>query len=90
MKDLMNKIFLLANKEHAIKVTKVSVKLGALSHMSASHFKEHFDIAAQGTIAEAATLDIEELLDIHDPNAQAILLKSVDVAAPPAGRDNSR
>lgn len=77
--DLIKKIVQLANKEQAAKVTKVSVKLGALSHMSAEHFKEHFDIAAKGTIAENAELDAELAEDIHDPDAQAILLKSIDI-----------
>lgn len=80
MNNLMSKILLLAEKEHAAQVTKVSVKLGALSHMSPEHFKEHFDIAAKGTIAENATLDTEEDNDLNDPNAQSILLKSIDVA----------
>lgn len=81
MNNLMNKILLLAEKEHATKVTKVSVKLGALSHMSTEHFKEHFDISAKGTIAENAIIDAEEAYDINDPNAQTILLKSIDVAS---------
>ncbi len=80
MNNLMSKIFAIAEKERAVKVTKVSVKLGALSHMSPEHFKEHFDIAAKGTIAENAILDTEECRDIHDPQAQAILLKSIDVS----------
>ncbi len=82
MNHLMNKILMLAEKEKATQVTKVSVKLGALSHMSCEHFKEHFDIAAKGTIAENAQIDAEESNDIHDPDAQAVLLKSIDVASP--------
>lgn len=77
--DLIRKILKLAEKEQAVKVTKVSVKLGALSHMSASHFKEHYDIAAKGTIAEQAVIETEESEDIYDPNAQVVLLKSIDV-----------
>lgn len=80
MKNFMNKVLHVAGKEKAAKISKVSVWLGALSHMSPDHFKEHFDISAQGTIAEKASLDIEESHDIHDPNAQAIVLKSVDVS----------
>jgi len=80
MNNLMNKILTLAEKEHATKVTKVSVKLGALSHMSPEHFKEHFDISAKGTIAEDAIIEAEESTDMNDPNAQTILLKSIDVA----------
>lgn len=80
MNNLMNKILLLAEQECASQVTKVSVKLGALSHMSPEHFKEHFEIAAKGTIAEYAAIDAEEDTDVNDPNAQTILLKSIDVA----------
>lgn len=80
MNNLMSKILKLAEKEHATKVTKVSVKLGALSHMSPEHFKEHFDISAKGTIAEDAIIEAEESTDMNDPNAQTILLKSIDVA----------
>ena len=80
MNNLMEKILALAEKEHAAKVTRVSVKLGALSNMSSEHFKEHFDIAAKGTIAEDAAIDAEESSDMNDPERQAILLKSIDVA----------
>lgn len=76
---LINKILALADEQQATRVTKISVELGALSHMSASHFKEHFDMAAQGTIAENAEIDAEESQDIHDPNAQVVMLKSIDV-----------
>lgn len=77
---LVKKIVLLAEQENAARVTKVSVTLGALSHMSPSHFKEHFDIAAQGTIAEDAIIEAEESKDMNDPNAHLVLLKSIDVA----------
>lgn len=80
MNNLMNKILSLAEKEKAARVTKVSVKLGALSHMSPEHFKEHFNISAKGTIAENAVIDTEVADDMHDPHAQTILLKSIDVA----------
>jgi len=69
----------LAATGHGTKVTKVSVQLGALSHMSQEHFKEHFDISAKGTIAENAIIETEVSDDINDPNAQSILLKSIDV-----------
>jgi len=81
MDHLMNKILSLAKEEQTTKVTKISVKLGALSHMSAQHFKEHFDIAAKGTIAQDAEIEAEESQDIHDPNATRVVLKSIDVAS---------
>ena len=79
MNDLMRRVLELAAKEQARRVTRVSVWLGALSHMSASHFAEHFIDASRGTIAEGAELDAAESTDIHDPNAQAVLIRSIDV-----------
>jgi len=76
---LIKKIISLAEEKKASKVIKVSVKLGALSHMSAEHFKEHFDIAARGTIAEHAEIEAEESQDIYDPHAQVVILKSIDI-----------
>jgi hydrogenase nickel incorporation protein HypA/HybF len=80
MNDLMRKIEAVAREQNASKVLSVSVKLGALSHMSASHFREHFGLASQGTLAEGAELKIETLADTSDPHAQEILLESVDIA----------
>lgn len=79
MDDLMHKILQLAEVQKAAKVTRVHVKLGALSHMSPEHFKEHFTISADGTIAQDAEIFAEESHDIHDPDALAILLKSIDI-----------
>jgi hydrogenase nickel incorporation protein HypA/HybF len=79
MNSLMNKIFELSDKNNCKKVKKVSVWIGALSHMSKSHFKEHFDRASKGTLAENAELDITLSEDINHPNAQNILLESIDV-----------
>lgn len=79
MDDLMRKILLLAERQKATKITKVSLKLGALSHMSKEHLEEHFRESAAGTIAEHAKIEAEESQDIHDPDAMAVILKSIDV-----------
>jgi hydrogenase nickel incorporation protein HypA/HybF len=78
MRDLMRKITGLAAAENASRVTGVTVWLGALSHMSPAHFREHFDQAAAGTLAEGATLHCETSGDITDPNADGILLRSIE------------
>lgn len=79
MNNLMQKILAISSVESAEEVTKVHVWLGALSHMTPEHFTEHFHDAAAGTIAQYAKLEIETSSDINDPDAQAILLRSVDV-----------
>jgi hydrogenase nickel incorporation protein HypA/HybF len=80
MADLMRKIEAIARQDGAKRVLGVSVKLGALSHMSPAHFREHFAVASQGTLAQGAQLKIEVLENINDPHAQEILLESVEVA----------
>jgi hydrogenase nickel incorporation protein HypA/HybF len=80
MNDLMRKILRVSREQKGARVVGVSVKLGALSHMSAAHFREHFAVAAQGTVAEGARLDIQEVTDTSDPMAQQILLESVEIA----------
>jgi hydrogenase nickel incorporation protein HypA/HybF len=77
--DLMWKIDAIVREQGARRVVGVKVRLGALSHISPDHFREHFEAAATGTIAEAARLDIETLREERDPHAQDILLDSVEV-----------
>ncbi len=79
MADLMKQIESIARKQGAAKIVCVNVKLGALSHISADHFKVHFVQAAKGTCAEHARLEVEILKDVHNPNAQEILLDSLEV-----------
>ncbi len=79
IRNLMRKIDSLAEAEHANRVTAVHIWLGALSHMSAEHFREHFEQASKGTIADGARLEVEESADVRDPNAQDLLLRKIEV-----------
>ena len=81
VKDLIRKITSLAHERHASRITSVTVKLGALSHISQEHFREHFIHASLGTVAEGAWLHTEVLTDLTDPHAQEILLESIEVVA---------
>lgn len=79
IKNLLNKIMEIAKKEKAKKIIGVKVRMGALSHISAEHFRGHFTEGATGTIAEGSRLDIEMGKDLDDSHAQDILLLSVEV-----------
>ena len=80
IRDLISKIEETAQNNQAKRVTVVRIKLGALAHCSPEHFREHYDQAAQGTIAENAELEIEQLQDtVDDPNAQEIVLDSIEI-----------
>jgi hydrogenase nickel incorporation protein HypA/HybF len=79
MRGLMTKLEMLASEQHATRINRVRVWLGALSHFSVEHFREHFEHASRGTVAENALLDIQLSTDIADPRAQDVILESFDV-----------
>jgi len=83
MTDLMRAVLKAAELENARAVLGISVRLGALSHMTPAHFAEHFEDAAAGTIAEGAAIDAIVSDDIHDPFAASVLLLGIEVEAPP-------
>jgi hydrogenase nickel incorporation protein HypA/HybF len=79
MRDVMARIEDVARAEGAARVTRVSVRLGALSHLTPEHFREHFDDAALGTLAEGASV-----VAVVDDNpaadrARDVVLESVEV-----------
>jgi hydrogenase nickel incorporation protein HypA/HybF len=82
IKGLLRKVEEIARASGARRVVRVRVKLGALSHFSEEHFREHFEYAARGTAAEGAILEVERLTDPADPRAQDVLLESADVEEP--------
>lgn len=79
MRGLMRQIESLAEREGAQAVTSIRLRLGALSHFSPEHFREHFAQVAPGTRAAGATLEITASDDVHDPHAQDVLIESVEV-----------
>jgi len=79
MNALMRRIDEIAAAESAERVSVVRVRLGALSHMSPEHFREHWEVSSRGSIARDAELEIEVSDDLGDPGAQDVTLLSLDV-----------
>ena len=79
MDDLMRTIESQARAEDARRVTRIRVRLGALSHFSPAHFREHFEDASRGTLAEGAEVIAELRVDPTEPEAQGVVLESIDV-----------
>lgn len=77
--DLFEKIESIVSEQQAKYATKVTVKLGAFSHISAEHFREHFDQKKPGTVAENAELVVCKSEDQTDPMAQEMILESIEV-----------
>lgn len=79
LRDLLRKIETLAAEQDARRVVAVGVRIGALAHISAEHFREHFIDGTRGTVAENARLDIEMNDNTADPQAQDIVLTHIEV-----------
>lgn len=79
MNSLMNQIYAVASENKAKRIVGLKVRLGAMTHMSSEHFREHFEEAAKGGLAENARLEVEVDLHQGSPTAQDILLESVEV-----------
>ncbi|HZP19304.1 MAG TPA: hydrogenase/urease maturation nickel metallochaperone HypA [Bauldia sp.] len=76
---LIRRVTEIAAAEKAQKVTRISVWLGALSHMSPGHFAEHFTEEAAGSIAAGAELDCIASDDPGDPRALDVVVTAVEV-----------
>ena len=82
MRDVMRKVEEVARSGGGTQVTRVSVRLGALSHFTPEHFREHFADASRGTIAEGAEIDAVLDEDIADARARDVVLESLEVEVP--------
>jgi hydrogenase nickel incorporation protein HypA/HybF len=90
MDDLMQKIDSEAAAAGAQRVTKVRVRLGALSHFTEAHFREHFVDASRGTVAEGAEVTAELRTDATEPEAQGVVLESIEVEVAADARVSAR
>ncbi len=77
--DIVHKLEALAGAEGGRRVTRVRVHLGALSHFTPEHFREHFAAAAAGTVVEGAEVQAELGDDPTAPGAQDVLLETVEL-----------
>ena len=79
VRDVVRRIEDLARATGARRITGAKIWLGALSHLSAEHFREHYAFEAQGSMAAGAILTIEASSDLDHPDAQHVRLESVDL-----------
>ena len=79
IKGLLHRIEAAAHAAGAERVVAVDVWLGALSQISASHFREHFEAEVRGTVADGASLTVEESDDPTHPSAQSVMVRSIEL-----------
>ena len=80
----MRELEAVARREGATRVTRISVRLGALSHFTPEHFRDHLADAAVGTVAEAAQVDAICDGNPTDARARDVVLENVEVELPDA------
>ena len=79
MRDVLAKVEAVAQTEGAARVTRIHVRLGALSHFTPEHFREHFADAACGSVAEGAHVDAVVDGSTTAPYARDVVVVSVEV-----------
>jgi hydrogenase nickel incorporation protein HypA/HybF len=79
VKDLIRKVDAMVVSQGGKRAKTVKVRIGALSHLSGEHLREHFESAAQQTHAAGANLEWEMVEDLSDPHAQDIMLESLEI-----------
>jgi hydrogenase nickel incorporation protein HypA/HybF len=85
--DLVRELERIAVAEGGRRVTRIQVRLGALSHFTPEHFREHFDDAAAGSLAEGAAVDAVLAADPTAPDAQGVLLETVELELSDSDRE---
>ncbi|MFP3867850.1 MAG: hydrogenase/urease maturation nickel metallochaperone HypA [Desulfobacteraceae bacterium] len=77
--DLIGKIEALVREHQACRVVALTLRLGPLVHISPEHLRHHFLLAAVGTAAEGAQLNIRVLEDVTHPQAQDVVLENLEL-----------
>lgn len=75
MRDVLARIEDVARAEGARRVTRVTVRVGPLSHFTPEHFRAHFADAAAGTVADGA------IVEVDDGDGADVLVEAVEVEA---------
>jgi hydrogenase nickel incorporation protein HypA/HybF len=79
IRSLLRQVLAQASEAGAVRVVGLTVRLGALAHLSPEHFDEHFRQAARGTLAEDATLDAIVDTDPGADGAMDIRLEAIEI-----------
>lgn len=87
LQDLRRKIVEVAAGERAVRVTRVRLWVGALSHVSEAQLRLEWPRVVGGTVAQTASLEVTASADSTDTRAQGLVLLSLDVEENGSSRD---
>ncbi|MFZ0700042.1 MAG: hydrogenase/urease maturation nickel metallochaperone HypA [Thermoplasmata archaeon] len=81
-RDLRRKLEEIAREERVTEISRVSVWVGALSHVSEETLRSRWPMTVEGTAARSSRLEVQISTDVNDPRAAGIVLTHVDVVDP--------
>jgi len=79
LKDVVRKAAEVAQREGAVRVTRVRLWVGARSHLEGPELRDRWASAVTGTALSGAEVEVEASSDRGDPNAERVILQSLDV-----------
>lgn len=79
IEDLLRKVESLVKENGGQRAAVISLRIGPLAGIQADHLREHFQMAAPGTVAEGAELRISVSEDLTGPDPASVLLESVEI-----------
>ena len=80
VRDLVRRADAVVTAEQAERASSVTVRVGALSHLSAERLRSYFGPASRNTTLEGADLVVEIDGDPAAPDAMDLVLVAVEVA----------
>ena len=82
MQDLRRALDRVLAAEGPAEVRRVTLRVGALSHLRAAGLRDQWRDTFRGTPAETAELEVITSEDPRDPQAQVVVLESVVLGTP--------
>lgn len=79
LQDVVRKAKDVAQREGAARVTRVRLWVGARSHLGGPELEARWADAVRGTNLSGAEVEIELSRDERDPNAEHVMLRSLDI-----------
>ena len=79
LRDVIRKAEEVAKREGAARVTRVRLWVGARSHLGGPELRARWAYAVRGTALDGAEVEVESSRERGDPNAELVMLRSLDV-----------
>ncbi len=81
IEDLLSKVESIVRENSGRRAVVIALRIGPLAGIEPDHLREHFEMAALGTVAEGAELRCSVSEDLTSPDAASVVLETVEIEA---------